>query len=90
MIGGIAIMKKLHKLIDGKKAKNVATTIHALNNLSFLDGYESKAELYRAMCREFEITFSNTGLNNFLNENQTSILEADIIKRRKNILSAIK
>ena len=82
------LLEKLHELIDGKKAKSVALTIHALNNLSFLT-YESKKELYDTMYNEFEITFTDSGFNQFLNPNHKSILETDI-ERIKTILSAIK
>jgi hypothetical protein len=73
-----ALMKKLHELLDNRKGKAVAIGIKALISLSFIAGYKSKNELYKAMEKEFGYIGSNAALNDFLNENSQKLSENDI------------
>lgn len=72
-----ALLSKLHELLKGKKGKVVAKTIKALENLSFIAGYKSRASLYKAMENEFGKIGSNQALNDFLNENNNKLTEKD-------------
>jgi hypothetical protein len=73
-----ALLSKLHELIDGKHAKTIAMIIKALEELSFLAGYDSKNNLYKSIREEFEVTFSNSGINKFLNTNTEKLNINDI------------
>jgi len=85
-----ALMVKLHELIDGKSAKDVAITIQSLINLSYLVNYGRKANLYAMMRKEFEfINDSHSALNGWLNTNRKKITDSDT-KPIEIILSAIK
>ena len=72
-----ALMGKLHELIDGKQAKNIAVTIQALINLSILANYGSKRGLYGMMRTEFDFNCTDSGINKFLNSNNYLICNAD-------------
>jgi len=74
-----ALIKKLHELLDNSEGKPVAKTIRALIECSFITGYKSNEQLYRAMRKEFGEIGASAGLNSFLNENGKKIIENDII-----------
>lgn len=73
-----ALNKKLHELLDNSKGKTVAITIKALIKNSFIAGYKSNEELYKAMRKEFGDIGANSGLNTFLNDNSKKLNENDI------------
>ena len=84
-----ALMGKLHELIDGKQAKNIAITIQALINLSMLANYGSKRTLYGMMRAEFTFNCTDSGINKFQNSNSPLISYTDIAPIER-ILSDVK
>jgi len=75
----VALMAKLHELLDGEKGKVVCVVIEALKKCGMLAGYGSKATLYRAMREEFGEIGTDSGLNQIQIKNIKDDIDAMVV-----------
>lgn len=84
----VALIKKIHELIDHTKGKNVAITIAALTELGYLARNTSRKSLYNSMRIEFEDIGADFGIDYYLKVVKTFIPPEELNSAKK-ILQAI-